>query len=213
MPAMVACTTSPDAYSQNAPCRSGMIGKSLAKAKDELRAADLKTGKVSHAFSDRFTAGQVMRQSEAPDSEAPYESQVRLVISDGPAPVPIPNIVGKGEAQATATLEGLGFVVDRSEDYSDDVPAGKVISQDPSDGDLQPGESVSIVVSLGPPVVQVPSFIDLSRDAAVARIQELGLVPSVIELPGATGELTVASQLPVAGKTVQVGTTITIYVA
>jgi beta-lactam-binding protein with PASTA domain/tRNA A-37 threonylcarbamoyl transferase component Bud32 len=190
-----------------------VIGKSLAKAKDQLREADLRTGKVSHAYSDRFTAGQVMRQSAAPDSDAPYQSEVRLVISDGPAPVPIPNVVGKNAATATATLEGLGFVVNRSEDYSDDVAADKVLSQDPSEGDLQPGKSVSITVSLGPPVVQVPSFVGMTKDAAVAKIQELGLTASVIELPGATGELTVASQLPLAGRTVHVGTPVTIYVA
>jgi eukaryotic-like serine/threonine-protein kinase len=190
-----------------------VIGKSLEKAKDQLRDADLRTGKVSHAYSDRFTAGQVMRQSAAPDSDAPYQSEVRLVISDGPAPVPIPNVVGKPRAQATATLEGLGFVVDASEDYSDDVADGRVISQDPAAGDLQPGQTVSILVSLGPPVFPVPDLVGMTRDAAVARIAELGLRPSVIELPGATGELTVASQIPLAGKIVRVGTTITIYVA
>jgi beta-lactam-binding protein with PASTA domain len=72
---------------------------------------------------------------------------------------------------------------------------------------------VSILVSLGPPVVPVPDLVGMTRDAAVARIAELGLRPSVIELPGATGELTVASQIPLAGKIVRVGTTITIYVA
>jgi eukaryotic-like serine/threonine-protein kinase len=190
-----------------------VIGKSLEKAKDQLRDADLRTGKVSHAYSDRFTAGQVMRQSAAPDSDAPYQSEVRLVISDGPAPVPIPNVVGKPRAQATATLEGLGFVVDASEDYSDDVADGRVISQDPAAGDLQPGQTVSILVSLGPPVFPVPDLVGMTRDAAVARIAELGLRPSVIALPGATGELTVASQIPLAGKIVRVGTTITIYVA
>jgi serine protease Do len=76
----------------------------------------------------------------------------------------------------------------------------------------EPGETVTIVVSLGPERFPAPSLVGMTRDAAVAAVRELGLVPTVIELPGATGELTVATQLPVAGTTVRVGTTITIYV-
>jgi beta-lactam-binding protein with PASTA domain len=53
----------------------------------------------------------------------------------------------------------------------------------------------------------------MSKDAAVAALEELGLIADVLELPGATGELTVASQVPVAGRTVHVGTRIAIYVA
>jgi len=68
-------------------------------------------------------------------------------------------------------------------------------------------------VSLGPEEFELSNFVGMSKDAAVARIRELGLVPEVIELPGAVGDLTVATQLPLAGTVVRVGTTITIYVA
>ena len=76
-----------------------------------------------------------------------------------------------------------------------------------------PGNTVTIVVSLGPERFELPSFVGMSQASAVARIRELGLVPEVIELPGAVGDLTVATQLPIAGTVVRVGTTITIYVA
>ena len=66
--------------------------------------------------------------------------------------------------------------------------------------------------SLGPREFPAPNLVGMSRDAAVARIRSLGLVPNVIELPGATGDRTVATQLPVTGATVKAGTTITIYV-
>ncbi|HYF12250.1 MAG TPA: Stk1 family PASTA domain-containing Ser/Thr kinase [Actinomycetota bacterium] len=191
-----------------------LIGATLGKAKTLLRAADLRPGKVSHAYSATFDQGQVMRQSVAPEEEAPFQSEVRLVVSDGPAPVPVPDVTGKPAGAATSALEGAGFAVQVVEEHSDDVPAGKVIAQDPADDrDLQPGETVSIVVSLGPPTFPVPNVVGMTQGAAVSELQDLGLAVEVIELPGATGDLTVASQLPIGGNVVRVGTTITIYVA
>jgi serine/threonine-protein kinase len=191
-----------------------LVGLSLEDAQRALKEAKLKLGQVTRAYSERFAADQVIRQS-VPDGEtAPQASAIDVVVSDGPAPRPVPKVAGKTQAQATSLLETAGFLVEVDEEYSDKVERGKVISQTPRAGsELQPGETVTIVVSLGPPRFPIPSFVGETRDAAVAEIRALGLVPQVIVLPGAVGELTVASQLPVGGQIVRVGTTITIYVA
>jgi len=191
-----------------------LIGLTVEEARAALKDVRLKLGEIGHAFSEKFAADQVIRQGIPAEQQAPQGSAIDVVVSDGPAPVPVQRVTGLTREQAVSALETAGFHVAVEERYSDEVEADVVISQDPDKGTrLQPGETVTIVVSLGPPEFPVPSFVGKGRDAAVAEIRALGLVPEVIELPGAVGDLTVASQLPIGGTVVRVGTTITIYVA
>jgi serine/threonine-protein kinase len=191
-----------------------LVGLTLEDARAALKGAKLKLGDVGHAYSQNFAADQVISQGVPYEERAPQGSAIDVVVSDGPAPVAVPRATGLTQEQATSALQTAGFHVEVDEKYSDDVHAGIVISQRPTKGaQLQPGQTVTIVVSLGPPQFPVPSFVGMGRDAAVAEIRSLGLVPQVIELPGAVGELTVATQIPLAGNIVRVGTTITIYVA
>jgi len=190
-----------------------LVGLPLGEAKQALRDADLKVGDVTKAFNERFDADQVILQSVRADAEAPFGSEIDLVVSKGPTPVPVPKVVGLNQDEALAALEAEGFVVDVRLDFSNKVERGKVISQEPAKGtDLQPGRTVTIVVSEGPEVFALPSFVGMSKDAAVARIRELGLVPQLVPVPGGNGN-TVVSQLPAAGATVRVGDSIALYVA
>jgi serine/threonine-protein kinase len=191
-----------------------LLGLTIEEARAALKDEKLKLGEVGHAYSEKFAAGQVIRQAVPAEEQAPQGSAVDVIVSDGPTPVAVQRVTGLTQEQAISLLETAGFHVAVQEEFSDDVDKGVVISQDPAKGTkLQPGQTVTIVVSMGPPEFPVPSFVGQSRDAAVAEIRALGLVPEVIELPGAVGDLTVASQLPIGGTVVRVGTTITIYVA
>jgi serine/threonine-protein kinase len=192
----------------------GLIGKTVPRARELLRAADLRLGRVTKAYDEELPAGQILQQSVRAKNDAPFRSEIDIVVSRGPEPKPVPRVTGRTQEEATTLLQAEGFVVAVEEMFSDDIARGKVIAQHPEKGaDLQPGETVSIIVSLGPEEFELSNFVGMSKDAAVARIRELGLVPEVIELPGAVGDLTVATQLPLAGTVVRVGTTITIYVA
>ena len=191
-----------------------LVGLSVDEANDALKNVRLRLGEIGHAYSEKFAADQIIRQAMPAGEQAPQGSAIDVVVSDGPAPVAVQRVTGLTQEQATSALETAGFHVAVDEKYSDEVEAGIVISQSPAKGTkLQPGQTVTIVVSLGPPRFPVPSFVGMGRDAAIAKIRSLGLVPEVIELPGAVGDLTVASQLPIGSTVVRVGTTITIYVA
>jgi serine/threonine-protein kinase len=191
-----------------------LVGMTVEQAKTVLKDAKLRLGDIERDFNQNFPADQIFRQSVGEGEQAPQGSAIDVVVSDGPSPVNVPGLTGKSEEQATSLLQTAGFHVEIDEKYSDEVEAGDVISQSPAKGTkLQPGQTVTIVVSLGPPQFPIPSLVGMGRDAAIDRIRSLGLVPEVIELPGAVGDLTVASQLPIGGTVVRVGTTITIYVA
>jgi serine/threonine-protein kinase len=85
-----------------------------------------------------------------------------------------------------------------------------VISVRPKAGTVvDSGSRVELVVSKGPPPVEVPNLVDLPRDRAVAALRQLGLKARVLE--GAVTPLDrVLSQDPPAGTKVPKGSTVTI---
>jgi beta-lactam-binding protein with PASTA domain len=190
-----------------------LVGLPLGEAKEALREADLEVGDVTRAFNERFDADQVIRQSVNAEAEAPLGSEIDLVVSKGPTPVPVEKVIGLQRDQAVAVLEAQGFVVDVREKFSDGVELGRVISQTPPKGtDLQPGRTVTIVVSKGPPEFPMPNVVGMGRDAAVAQLRSLGLLVDVAIVPGHAGS-SVVFQEPPSGTIVHAGDVVHIYVA
>jgi serine/threonine-protein kinase len=88
-----------------------------------------------------------------------------------------------------------------------------IIKQAPADGTrLQPGETVTITVSLGPRFFPAPDFSNLSHDAAEALAAEYGLHVIFSTFPGTGGDA-VFSQSPGVGWTVEYGDTIRLFMA
>jgi len=188
-----------------------LIGKTVPEAQRQLKEARLRLGERRQAYSDRFAVGEIMEQSVPGTDQTPQGSAIDVVVSEGPSPEPVPKVIGKSVEQARGLL--AAWVVKKETRYSDAVPRGVVIDQGPNPKtELQPGQAVTIVVSLGPKFVQVPNLEGMSKDEAMARIRELGLIPQVNQVPGSNGD-TVVGQLPEAGETVRSGSTVTIYVA
>jgi len=136
------------------------------------------------------------------------ESQVTLIVSDGPAPVRVPDVAGGTYETASATLAQNRFSATRVDEFSATVETGKVIRTDPAAGSLAPRDSaVSVVVSKGPELVDVPNTIGKSLEAAQAQLQALGFeVDTVSYLPGRV----VRSSNPAAGTKVQKGAKVTL---
>ena len=87
-------------------------------------------------------------QTPAGGAHATLGSRVTIMVSNGKAPkVPVPNVVGKTQEQATSILRGAGFVV-VVVDQPDPDPKndGIVLSQVPSGGNHKVGSTVTIYV-------------------------------------------------------------------
>src|SRR6266542_4575394 len=93
-------------------------------------------------------AGVVFSQTPAGGAHATLGSRVTIMVSNGKAPkVPVPNVVGRTQAQATSILKGAGFVVNVV-DQPDPDPKndGIVLQQVPSGGKKPVGSTVTIYV-------------------------------------------------------------------
>jgi serine/threonine-protein kinase len=98
------------------------------------------------------------------------------VVSTGPELVIVPNLVDLSERDATAQLQALGLLVRVVDEYSEDVDPELVIRTDPvADTEVQLGDTVLIVVSLGPAPVEVPDLLGLNQAQAEAALEQRGL--------------------------------------
>jgi serine/threonine-protein kinase len=160
-------------------------------------------------FSDTVPFDLVVRTEPAAGEKQPPDSAITVVFSDGPNPVPIQDVSGLGFDEAAGALQGQGFTVSRSDEFSDDVESGKVIGTTPAAGEpLQPGSDVTVRVSKGPELVQVPDLVGMTVEQARARLQDLGLRADVEDYePGGR----VRAQDPREGAMVRKNTQVTLF--
>ena len=101
-------------------------------------------------------------------------------------------------------------------EYSDTVEKGKIIRQEPEAGDvIEKGGTVSLVVSKGPQLVQMPDVIGFTQEGAVSELESRGLTPScfMVVNDGSYAAGCVVSCSVDAGTPVEVGSVITVYIA
>ena len=145
-------------------------------------------------------------------------SEIKLNISNGPAPVTVPNgLVGQDINAVTSQLQGLGFAVNQIQQY-DSSAAGTVLSVSNAGEQLAKGTTINVTVSMGPeptPTVDVPPVTGWSSSTASESLTNAGLVPNVVQgsaAPSADLAGTVYSVTPGEGSTVEVGSAVTIVV-
>ena len=129
----------------------------------------------------------------------------------------VPSFIGMDYAQVQNNREYTGmYLFYVTEEYSDTVPAGQIMTQEPeADTVLKAGETIRLVVSKGPQKVEMPTIIGFSQDAAVQTLQSRGLIAScfMVVNDGSYAAGCVVSASEPAGAQVDVGTVITVYIA
>ena len=189
-----------------------VVGKAVKPARKAIRTAGLRVEQTRRRYDDQVPVDHVI--AVLPDeAKLPTGTAVTLVVSDGPRPVPVPNVAGMPEAKAVDRLSAAGFDVVIAESFSKTVARGRVVGTDPAVGtSVQPGETIVVTVSLGPEYFPTPDFIGMSVDDAKAAAQHAGLELTALPVPGSSGG-SIVSQLPPPGTRVRYGSTITAYYA
>jgi serine/threonine-protein kinase len=190
-----------------------LAGMTVDEAQDALAATNLAYGTMVEKWSDTAPAGTVIGSTPKTGTTLRPDAAVDLVVSKGPKPVELRDWVGKDADTARAWLADKGLKAKvADEEYSDTVDKGDVISQDPPAGStLHRGDEVSLVVSKGPELVEVPSLRAQGVEAATQQLTDLGFRVVTEEAPGYLGLGFVFSQDPGGGDRVPRGSTITLY--
>jgi hypothetical protein len=97
----------------------------------------------------------------------------------------VPHVTTKNQADAVQLINASGMVPKVSPQPNETVPNGIVISQDPPAGSsAKKGSTVTIVVSTGSDLVQVPqNLIGQDVSSAIVELQQAGLVAQVVATP------------------------------
>jgi len=188
-----------------------LAGLTVDQAQDKLFDTKLAFGKVIEQFSETVKDGIVIASDPKAGTTLRPGAIVDLIVSKGRRPIQVGDWVGKDAERAQTVLERRGLNVDTTSQYDDDVADGLVISQDPSGGTLYKGDTVELLVSLGPELVEVPNVRAAGVDSATQTLTDLGFVVSTQEAPGYLGLGFVFSQDPDPGTELPKGSTVTLY--
>jgi serine/threonine-protein kinase len=133
--------------------------------------------KVRHTFSDQYAKGDVVTITPPPGTRIAPDAAITVLLSDGHAPVNVPNVIGMSYSDAVNALTAVNLKSQRIKDvFSNDVPRGMVASTIPPVGSAAPFQStVQIQVSRGPIMATVPDLIGLTVAEATAKLSDVGL--------------------------------------
>ena len=182
-------------------------GRNLADVQADLGAIGLASS-VEEEFSDDVQSGIVTHSDPDGGSSVHKSTNVQLYVSKGIDMKDVPNVVGKGQDEASRTLADAGLALGAVTDaYSEDVPPGQVISQSVAAGtSLAHDSTVDVVLSKGREPRTVPTLTGKGASAAKSSIEALGLVASPTEAYSDTvPEGQVISQQTREGSTVYRG--------
>lgn len=128
------------------------VGLSQSAATAAINQAGLILGTITMTADNAVPAGDVISQAPAAGTLVNSGTAVNLVVSQGPASVPVPDVVGLSESQASNDIVAAGLLVGTVTRQNDNiVPLDDVISQNPLGGQMvSMNTTVDLVVSLGP---------------------------------------------------------------
>jgi serine/threonine-protein kinase len=176
-----------------------------------LKEYGLAAGMVTREFSEDVPTGFVISTDPDGGTKRHAGSAVALVVSKG-SPVEVPEVTGASVEDATAELKDSGLKVKiASKQVNSEFDKGQVAQQSPdAGGEVAAGDTVTLTISKGPEMVEVPDVVGDSVDDATKALEDAGFkVNEDRGLLGLFGD-TVKSQSVDGGKTAPKGSTITI---
>ncbi len=187
--------------------KDDLAGLKISQAKAELAKVDLVLGERKRVYDEKVPKDVIVRADGVTSADLLKRGDaVNVLVSRGRKPIDVPSFVGEELATAVAGLEKAGFNVTSSEAFSDDVPKGRVIAQNPAGGTAFKNDTITLAVSKGAERFPIPDVVGQPRDQAVAALKAAGFKARVF---GGAGN--VLLQRP--NKTARRGATITIYTA
>ena len=191
-----------------------VVGEEEADAISLLESLDFEVETTQQPDDDQ-PAGRVVLQDPKPSTPAPKGSSVTITVSTGKPKVEVPAVVGKDATAAADDIVNAGLRVRTVNEPSATVEKGKVIRTDPTAGSsVDKGSPVTVVVSTGVDMAQVPNVIGKRQDEATTALQAAGFTVKVdnVVVVSDADDGRVLEQSPTGGTEATKGSTVTIRV-
>ncbi len=179
-----------------------------AEAREKLEAQGFRFRVEEQQTDPSVPRGSVVWQDPPPAAVMPPNSQVSVVLSEGPPDVAVPDLTGFPRALAEKVLKAAGFATGRRDSLPAASEPGIVVQTRPGSGVGRPaGSAVDLVISSGPAELTVPTVVGLTFGQARQRLETSGLVVGATVgrvVPGKADGL-VLDQRPTGGTRVSRG--------
>lgn len=187
-------------------------------AKKTLKAQGFTDFTVDSEYSDKWENGVVIGTNPAAGEKVTVDTKITLIVSKGAQKKDVPDLRGKTVSEAQKLLASAGLEDGgSSEQYSDKYEAGLIISQSVTPGSkVSSGTSVSYVVSKGKKPadqVKVPSVTGKGLADAISALSARGLFYEEVTQTSDQPSGTVIAVEPGEGTSVDIGSTVKLYVS
>ena len=175
------------------------------------------TGVIEEVFDEEVPQGDIVGSIPAVGARAVIGSEVRVLVSKGPEPRTVPEIVGQPSRDGFVALGRAELEVGRvTRRVTADAEPATILSTDPPPGAEAPrGFPVAVVIAAAPGPVEVPDLVGFTRASATSIASDLGLdvtVRTEVVPRGDRRNGRVISQTPIANSPLGRGGTITVTV-
>ena len=154
-----------------------LIDVGMTEAKQQIESHGLRFRIEDQRTDPTAPKGSVIWQDPPPGVVVPPNSQVSLIVSEGPPDVPVPDLASLPRALAEKVLQAAGFAIGSIDTVPSSVEPGSVVQTRPGSGVGRPARTaIELVVSSGPAELSVPSVVGLPLSEARDRIALAGLV-------------------------------------
>jgi serine/threonine-protein kinase len=151
-----------------------LSGQAQSLAVQELRSDGFTVNPVvDTAYSETAPSGIVVGTHPDAGTHLLGGKSVQLVISKGAERFTVPSVAGRGYDQAQQAFAALPVRLNRQDaaDGTGKIPAGSVIRTDPAAGSkVRRDATVTVYVSTGPPIVQVPKVTGQPQGTATGTL-------------------------------------------
>ncbi len=190
-------------------------GLSASAASAKLKAAGFKPT-IKKQASTTVASGHVIGTEPPAFTDTQVGSPVTVIVSSGPAPVPVPDVTGESLSAAEAALVNAGLALGAvTQRTSSTQTAGTVLLQSPATNTMvHAGAKVDLTVAQAPKEAAVPEVVGQSEALAAAALGQAGFKPKTVSATTTSPEQVgmVLKQTPAGGAQARKGATVTITV-
>lgn len=155
-----------------------LAGMTVAEAERLVKSKRFRLWTESQEYNMKYPENTISFQYPAPGTLIKTGRRIRVIVSLGPRPISMPNVVGKSRRDAGYIMKSLGlgeikYVWIHSGDYVRGIVAG----QHPSAGEKIP-ETADVVLSISDGIPEtmfiMPNLVELSFTAALDTLKSYG---------------------------------------
>ncbi|HSH60210.1 MAG TPA: PASTA domain-containing protein, partial [Acidimicrobiales bacterium] len=154
-------------------------GNTLEQAQAIASQSKLEVKVGAERFDEAVAPGVVIDQDPAL-GELREGDTIKVVLSRGPPPRPVPDLAGLDQRGAEERLSQSGFVAKVVRQFNEDQPSGAVLDWSPR-GEQPKGAEIALTVSGGPAPRKVPDVSGRTYEEAAKALAGVGLKASKTE--------------------------------